>query len=237
MNDIGLISNHQWHPFRYFGIEHPFFFLDSHTLINTWIVLFVLLLIIIGARISLRYKSSIGRYIVLTYVRSFIDLCSQSLGYFAANHTAFIISLFTFIVLCNCIALLPWIEEPTKELNTTLSLGVIEFLYIQIYAIKAHGIWRYLKEYFTPFFFMFPLHVIGKLSTIISISFRLFGNIFGSATIIHIYTMAIERSWLLQVGGIITGLNLTMAAFFIIFEGFLQAFVFTMLATTYLAIA
>lgn len=232
---IGHASNNQWHPLWRLGFNHPFFALDADTIINTWIVLAALIIIIIIARIALRRKNSVIRYLVIQYVRTFVDLCSQSFGFFSFEHTAFIISLFTYILLCNCIAILPWVEEPTKELNTTLALGLISFFYIQYHAIKEHGFGHYIKEFFTPFFFMFPLHIIGKLSTIVSISFRLFGNIFGGATIVHIYTSIIKTSWFLEIAGIIP--NLIMVGFFILFEGFLQAFVFTMLSMTYLAIA
>jgi F-type H+-transporting ATPase subunit a len=235
--DIGLLNGKQWRPLSYFGFNHSFFSINSDTIINTWIVLGTILILIVLALWLLRYKSSTGRYVVLTYVRSFVDLCSQSFGYFSFGHTAFIVALFTFIILCNCIALLPWVEEPTKDLNTTLALGILSFIYIQIAAIKTHGILGYLKEYFLPFFFMFPLHVIGKISTIISVSFRLFGNIFGSATIVHIYTAALKTSWLFELGGLLSGINILVITFFILFEGFLQAFVFTMLTMTYLAIA
>ncbi len=237
MKDIELLGGKQWQPLRQFGISHPFFAIDKSTVINTWITLGALFILIILARFFLRRRLSTGRYIVLSYVRSFIDLVSQSLGYFSYNHSVFVVALFTFIILCNCIAILPWVEEPTKELNTTFALGLIAFFYIQIYAIKAHGFFGYLKEYFTPFFFMFPLHVIGKISTIISMSFRLFGNIFGSATIMHIYQALLAGSPWFQIFGLLSGLNILMVSFFIIFEGCLQAFVFTMLTVTYLAIA
>jgi len=235
--DIGLLNGKQWRPLSYLGIDHSFFSINSDTIINTWVVLGVLLILIILARILILKKSSSGRYIVLSYVRTFMDLCSQSFGYFSFAHTAFIIAIFTFIILCNSIAVLPWVEEPTKDLNTALALGILSFLYIQIAAIKTHGFFGYIKEYFLPFIFMFPLHVIGKLSTVISISFRLFGNIFGGATIIHIYNTVLQGSWIFQIAGLITGINFIMIGFFILFEGFLQAFVFTMLTMTYLAIA
>lgn len=235
--DIGLLNGKQWHPLSYLGFNHPFFAINSDTIINTWIVIAVLILLIGVARFALRRKASIGRYLVVTYVRSFIDLCAQSFGYFSFAHTAFIIALFTFIILCNCIAIVPWVDEPTKDINTALALGIVAFLYIQIAAIRTHGILGYLKEYFLPFFFMFPLHLIGKISTIISISFRLFGNIFGGATVVHLYTAVLQTSWIVQVIGLISGINIVIIGFFILFEGFLQAFVFTMLAMTYLAIA
>lgn len=237
MKDVGFLSGKQWSPLSHFGLHNPFFAINQETIINTWIVLLALIILIILARIALVRKSSIGRYIALSYVRSFIDLCSQSFGFFSFTHTAFIIAIFTFILLCNCISLLPWAGEPTTDLNTTLALGITTFVYIQWYAIKTHGFWGYLKEYFTPFFLMFPLHVIGKLSTIVSISFRLFGNIFGGATIVHIYSMAIQSSWIFEFIGLFSGINFIIIAFFILFEGFLQAFVFSMLAMTYLAIA
>lgn len=234
--DIGLLNGKQWHPLSYFGINHPFFAINSETIINTWIVIGAIILLIALSRWFLRYKSSTGRYIVLTYVRTFIDLCAQSFGYFAYGHTAFIVAIFTFIILCNCIAVLPYVDEPTKDLNTALALGILSFTYIQIAAIKTHGFFGYLKEYFLPFFFMFPLHVIGKISTVISISFRLFGNIFGGATIVHIYTAMLKTSWLFEIIGLFS-INILVVGFFILFEGFLQAFVFTMLTMTYLAIA
>ena len=128
-------------------------------------------------------------------------------------------------------------DEPTKDLNTTLALGIISFLYIQIYTVKAHGFKEYLKEYLTPFFLMLPLNIIGKLATIVSISFRLFGNIFGGSIISHIYLHAIQGSLLLETLGLTLGINLAILIFFGLFEGFLQAFVFAMLSLTYLSIA
>lgn len=237
MKNIELLHASEWNPLSYFGIRHSLFALNENTIINTWIVLVVLTLLIFIARIAITRRSGVARYIVISYVRSFIDLCSQSFGFFSYTHTAFIIALFTFILLCNIISIIPWVEEPTIDLNTTLALGIIAFTYIQAYAIKAHGLWGYLKEYFTPFFFMFPMHVIGKLSTIVSISFRLFGNIFGGATIVTIYSAVIQSSWIAELLTLVSGLNIIIVGFFIIFEGFLQAFVFAMLTLTYLSIA
>lgn len=237
MKNIEILHTREWNPLSYFGFQNPLLFLNKETVVNTWIVLAVLACLIIIARVYLSKKTSIGRYIAINYVRSFIDLCSQSFGFFSYNHTAFIIAIFTFILLCNIISILPWVEEPTIDLNTTLALGLISFCYIQWHAIRAHGIKEYVKEYFVPFFFMFPMHVIGKLSTIVSISFRLFGNIFGGATIVSIYSTVVQASWLAELLTMISGLNIIIVGFFIIFEGFLQAFVFAMLTLTYLSIA
>ncbi len=236
MKNLELLHSNEWNPFSCFGIYNCLYGLNKDTIVSTWIVLGVLLLLILIARWAILHKSSVGRYLVINYVHAFIDLCSQAFGSFSYEHTAFILALFTFILICNLISLIPLVEEPTIDLNTTLALGIIAFTYIQAYAIKAHGLAGYLKEYFTPFFFMFPMHVIGKLSTIISISFRLFGNIFGGATIVSIYHLLIEASWVGQIISLL-GINILLVGFFIIFEGFLQAFVFATLTLTYLSIA
>jgi F-type H+-transporting ATPase subunit a len=83
---------------------------------------------------------------------------------------------------------------------------------------------------------MFPLNVIGKLSSIISSSFRLFGNIFGGSIITKLYFTAIQTSLLTQLFGIFSGFNILIVLFFTLFEGLLQAFVFAMLTLTFLSL-
>lgn len=229
-------AEHMWHPLSLFGIDVPFIAVSIPTIINTWIVLFVLTLFVLVFR-YLTHKSAVARFLVNSSVNSFVELCVQSLGSFHYQHFVFVFSIFVFILFCNWIALIPFVEEPTKDINTTLALGCISFFYKEIFAIKTHGFIAYFKEFFHPFFVMFPLNFISHFSKIISISFRLFGNIFGGSIITQIYTSAISLSFFTELFGLITGLNFLVLGFFIIFEGLIQAFVFTMLTLTYLAIA
>ena len=71
----------------------------------------------------------------------------------------------------------------------------------------------------------------------VSMACRLFGNIYGGAMIVGMWKSAIAGSILLQTLGVITGINMLMVFFFGLFEGFIQAFVFTVLTLTYLAMA
>jgi F-type H+-transporting ATPase subunit a len=233
-----LLEVKEW-SLSWLGLTHPFFTISQNIVINTWIALALILILILPVRWLLKHKDGTARFIIIEYVSNFIDLCKQTLGpYYTFNHFTFITALFTFIFVCNIIVVFPWLEEPTKDLNTTLALGIISFVYTQFYAISSHGFFAYIKEYFTPFFIMFPLHVVGKIASIVSVAFRLFGNIFGSAIIGHIWLSTIEGSVVREVLGIISGMNLfVILGFFGLFEGFLQAFVFTMLSLTYLAIA
>lgn len=82
---------------------------------------------------------------------------------------------------------------------------------------------------------MLPLNIVGKLSSIVSLSFRLFGNIFGGCIILHLYNQLLSQSAILQTAGLFSGANVAMLFIFTIFEGLMQAFVFAMLALTYLS--
>ena len=109
-------------------------------------------------------------------------------------------------------------------------------MYVQFVSIQARGLMPYISDFFQPFFVMLPLNIIGKLSAIVSISFRLFGNIFGGAIITKLYFSMISGSILLESIGLLSGINFLIIAFFTLFEGLLQAFVFAMLTLTYLSV-
>ena len=92
--------------------------------------------------------------------------------------------------------------------------------------IKAKGLKRYLKEYCEPIFFMAPLNVIGEFAKIISISFRLFGNIMGGAIIILVVSYLTYSIFIPPF----------LYFFFGCFVGTVQAFVFTMLTIVYISV-
>lgn len=137
-----------------------------------------------------------------------------------------ICALFMFLLFCNWMGLFPHLHEPTKDLNTPLSLGLMGFVIAHYAGIKQKGLKEYTRAYFQPIFFMAPLNIIGELSKVISISFRLFGNIMGGSIIV------------LVVSHLVFSLVLPpfLNAFFVIFIGAIQAFVFTMLTLVYISV-
>jgi len=135
-------------------------------------------------------------------------------------------ALFMFLVISNWLGIIPHLEEPTKDLNTPLGLGIMGFIIAHFAGIKSKGIKNYLKEYCAPIFFMAPLNVIGELAKVISISFRLFGNIMGGSIIILVVSY-LTYSVLLPP---------LLNAFFGLFVGTIQAFVFTMLTIVYISL-
>jgi len=233
MNGAELLETPQWSLESIIGYSHSLLKINSETVIHTWIIIAILAVLLMIIHYLLAY-TKMGRFVVLYFIGFFIDLTKQSIGTFVYSHFAFATSLFIFILLCNIAPIIPWLDEPTKDLNTTLALGIISFLYIQGVSIKTHGIGPYVKNFFKPIFIWLPLNIIGKLSSVISISFRLFGNIFGGAIISKIFFGAISGSIFWELLGLFPGIAIT--CFFTLFEGFLQAFVFAILTLTYLAI-
>lgn len=235
MENNNILTGHQWQPLVKYGFTHPFWTLHTDTLIGTVIATTIIIAISLYANYVLKKKQSVSKFIILKYVDGFKDLLTQTLQSTPLEHLAFIGSLFTFIVCCNAMSFLPYIEEPTRDLNTTLALGLISFFYVQGYAIHHKGIFQYLSDFTKPFFLMLPLNIIGTLTSIISLSFRLFGNIFGGYVIAHLSLQALESSWIIQSIGLLSGFNLAIAIIFGLFEGVIQAFVFAMLTLTYLS--
>ena len=125
-----------WHPF---GMTHPLTAIHVDTIVNTWVALGVIVLLIIMARIFLR-GNNLGNYFVKSIVKAFMQMVKQAAGKDVHKYYLFIASLFSFILICNWVALLPFIGEPTKDINTTLAFGICAFVYIQKEIIQAHGV-------------------------------------------------------------------------------------------------
>ena len=237
MQKFDIFEHHLWQPFARMGFTHTFWTFNSDTIIYTWLVLIVLIILAYVGRWAIKHPYMIVGHLTESVVRAFMRLITQALESFNYRYCAFIGSLFIFIFFCNVLIVIPFMEEPTKDINTTFALALVSFFYVQKESIKAHGLFGYIKEFFEPFFVLFPLEILGKLATIISLSFRLFGNIFGGSIINSMWTNAISGSIIGQLAGALLGVNIIIMLFFGIFEGFVQAFVFSVLSLTYLSMA
>jgi F-type H+-transporting ATPase subunit a len=200
---------------------------NNHTLIMTWVVIGFTLLFAWLATRSRKMVPGPWQMIAELLVQMFKELVRDALGdAYEERYFPLICALFIFLLLCNWIGIVPGLEEPTKDLNTTLGLGLMGFIIAHGTAIKVKGLKTYLKEYFEPMFFLAPLNVVGEIAKVISISFRLFGNIMGGSIIIIVVSHLI---WGLLLPPFLYG-------FFGIFVGTVQAFVFMMLTLVYISV-
>lgn len=264
MTDFDLFHHIEWYPFASFGYTGIAFALNIDTIFFTWCSIAVLMIIAVFARLMLN-KTHLAGFLSQRFIETFIDTVEQSLPHYRYIQFSFVTALFSYIFICNTILFFPFFEEPTKDINTTLALGITSFIFVQSQILTTIGLGHYLQEYFKfPFSWYpvyahnpvlkileilarallniisalcaFPLEVMGKLASIISLSFRLFGNIFGGSVIMSLWKYFISGSVILQTIGIITGINFILLIFFGFFEGFIQAFVFAILSLTYLSL-
>ncbi|MCB5230611.1 MAG: F0F1 ATP synthase subunit A [Candidatus Cloacimonas sp.] len=188
----------------------------------------VFLAIILYMRRNMGSKPS-KRQLVFEMVYGFIDdLTTETLGKQNAHFTPYILTIFLFILSANFIGIvpIPGFMEPTRNLNVPLGMGLVIISVVHYVSIKKSGFKDYLKGYAEPFFALAPINVIGEVSKVISISFRLFGNVLGGA-IIMLVVSSLTKYVILPVG---------MNLFFGLFVGTIQAFVFTILAVSYIAV-
>ena len=201
--------------------------LNLEVILMTWIVFAIL----IAFGIFATYKKGVVprplQVIGEIFVEQFYQLTEDALDrQMAKKYGPLIVALFLFLLLSNWLGLIPHLQEPTKDLNTPLSLGVLGFVIAHYAGIKSKGFKAYAMEYFQPIFFMMPLNLIGELAKIISISFRLFGNIMGGSIIILVVSYLTYNVLLPPL----------LNAFFGLFVGTIQAFVFTMLTVVYISV-
>jgi len=201
--------------------------INIEVIIMTWAVFVVLIIFGLFAtrkkEILPRPIQVLGELVVATFYQLTEDALDKEQ---AKKYSPLICALFMFLLLSNWLGIIPHLEEPTKDLNTPLSLGIMGFAIAHYAGIKSKGFKAYINEYFQPMFFMMPLNLIGELSKIISISFRLFGNVMGGSIIILVVSY-LTYSILLPP---------MLNAFFGLFVGTIQAFVFTMLTLVYISV-
>jgi F-type H+-transporting ATPase subunit a len=221
MNEIGRISQ------LILPVGGYTFTFNLDVIVMTWIVIGILLFFGYMATRQRHILPGPVQVVGELIISQFYALTEDALGEkLAKTYAPLICALFMFLLLSNWIGVLPHLFEPTTDLNTPLSLGLMGFVLAHYAGIRSKGFKQYIKAYFEPVFFMMPLNIIGELAKVISISFRLFGNMMGGSIIIMVVSY-LTYSVLLPP---------FLYAFFGFFIGSIQAFVFTMLTIVYIAV-
>jgi F-type H+-transporting ATPase subunit a len=134
--------------------------------------------------------------------------------------------------------LVPFVRSASADLNFTLGLAIVAFIVFVWWGVRINGVGGYLKElvgeprYMAPL--MFPIHTISELSRLVSLSMRLFGNVFAGevllATMLALTTAAV---FVLPLAFFVPAIFLGLELLF----GLVQALVFALLAMTYITMA
>ena len=131
-----------------------------------------------------------------------------------------------FVGLANIIGIVPGFEAPTAFLEFALTLALVVFVYYNFVGIREQGVVKYFKHFLGPvwwlYWLMFPIEIVSHFSRLVSLSFRLFGNVKGDDMFLMVILML--APWLLP-----------MIPFALLsFMALLQAFIFMMLTYVYL---
>ncbi|MCP4622347.1 MAG: F0F1 ATP synthase subunit A [bacterium] len=222
-------------------MEHPYLFLVklfeliglghfAHAyphVIYSW---FAILLLIMFAILATRKIE-----MVPTKGQNFFEIVISGMEEFMVDITGdegrlffpIIATIFIYIAICNLMGLVPGFYPPTASINTTVSCAVPVFLITHYIGIKYHGI-KYIKHFLGPVWWLIPIilpiEIIGHFARILSLSFRLFGNITGHELVLAILFML--------AGAFFAPLPIMAMG---IFVAFVQAFVFFLLSIMYFA--
>ncbi|MBX6377487.1 MAG: F0F1 ATP synthase subunit A [Clostridia bacterium] len=198
--------------------------------VTEWAILLVL--VVVAAVLARRLRRVPGRAQAgLELVAAFLvdGVIAPAVGGAerARRFLPFLGSLFLFILVCNYSGLLPGaghlpgFKAPTSSLSTTVALAIVAFVATQYLGFREKGL-GYFGHFFKPYVFMFPLNILEEVIRPVSLSLRLFGNIYGEETVLAV---------ILSMVPLIAPIPLM--ALDLLF-GFLQAFIFTTLTAVYI---
>ena len=200
----------------------------SHV-IQSW---FVMLILIGASALFVR-----GIQLIPNKGQNFFEVLVEGLENFMVDITGpegrfffpFIATIFLYILVCNLLGLVPGFSSPTANINTPLSMAICTFVLTHIIGVKFHGI-KYVKQFMGPVIWlaplMVPLELIGHFARVLSLSVRLFGNIFGKETVLAILFML--------AGMFLAPLPILFLG---ILVSFIQALVFMLLSIVYCILA
>lgn len=125
-----------------------------------------------------------------------------------------------------------WWKSPTADPVITLTLAVLVVGLSHYYGVKLKGTAEYGKEFFKPFWFMFPIKIIEEFANTLTLGLRLYGNIYAGEILLGLLAASLATG----VGGhLAAALPMLVWQGFSVFVGAIQAFIFTMLTMVYLS--
>jgi len=218
------------HPYLFFVKVFEWIGLGSFAhhyphVIYSWVVM---LLLIVSGSIAAKKTS-----LIPTGAQNFFEVIIAGIEDFMVDITGeegrwflpVVATIFIYILTCNLLGLVPGFFPPTASLNTTASCALTVFVFTHYIGLKYHGA-KYIKHFLGPIWWMvpiiFPIEVIAHFARVLSLSFRLFGNMMGHELVLGILFFL--------AGAFFAPLPIMALG---IFVALVQAFVFFLLSIIY----
>jgi F-type H+-transporting ATPase subunit a len=206
--------------------QHGFLKVNA-TLVFTWALMLALTLgsILITRGLSTqahrsRWQNAL-EIVVTTIEKQIADVGVRD----PRRYLGFLGTLFLFVAAASLCTLIPGFEPPTGSLSTTAALALCVYVAVPLFGIRTRGLGGYLRTYVEPTVFMLPFNMISELSRTLALAVRLFGNMMSGAMIIAI---------LLTITPFVFPILMTALG---LLTGMVQAYIFFILATVYIAAA
>ncbi|ADD67263.1 ATP synthase F0, A subunit [Denitrovibrio acetiphilus DSM 12809] len=216
-------------------MEHPlnvsmlFGMAFSHKFWHVTMTFLVVLIVIFLGSLAMKKKAEVpGRTqnTLELLVKSIYNMCDDVMGVEGRPYIPLIFGIGLYVAFSNFLGLIPGFLAPTSNLNSTLAPALVVFFVYQYIGFRKHGA-GYIKHFLGPVGWLAPLmiiiEIIGHFARPLSLSMRLFGNIFGEDLVIIILFMLVP--FLVPLPMFFLGL----------FTGALQAYVFMMLSMIYIS--
>jgi len=194
----------------------------------------IVFLILLGYFVAVRVSLSVENPGVVQHLAEMTDefvsgQAEQIIGHGFEQFTNYLTVILLFILLSNLLGLLsPWLESPTASVAVPLGLALVTFVYYHYHGVRANG-FGYIKQFLGPvwwlYWLLFPIEIISHLARILSLTVRLYANMFAG----DLLTLAFFSLIPIGVPLVFLGLHLGVAV--------VQAYVFMLLAAIYLSLA
>lgn len=206
--------------------QHGFFTINL-TIVTTWAIMLTLVITAVMITRKLKTGTHISHWqcilemLVLGIINQMDEIGLKN----PKVYIGFVGTLFLFIVVSNILIILPWYEPPTGSLSTTAALAICVFLAVPYFGITKTGMIGYLKTYIKPTFIMLPFNLISEITRTLALAVRLFGNMMSGGLIVAILLSITPFIFpiVMKALGLLTGM--------------VQAYIFSILATVYIAAA
>lgn len=204
--------------------NHPI----TNALTMELIVMTLLLLFFIAARLSLSVEKPGGVQNTAELIHEFVSgQAEQIIGHGYEPFLPFVTTILLFVLACNCFGLFPGFETPTASPVVPLGIAILTFIYYNWNGVKAQGPVGYVKHFMGPIWWiaplMLPIEIISHLARIMSLTIRLYANMFAS----DLLTLAFFSLIPIFVPVVFLGLHFAVSL--------IQAYIFMLLAMIYLS--
>ncbi|MCK4536961.1 MAG: F0F1 ATP synthase subunit A [Desulfuromonadales bacterium] len=217
-------------------MTHPFLFLQwleqklqlhlGEHVTYTWLVMILLIAVALLVKRNIQTVPAGLQNFFEPVVAGIEGMIEETMGPKGKAYFPLIATLAFFILTSNLIALIPGFYPPTANLNTNAAMALTVFAMTHIIGIKEHGI-GYLKHFCGPVIWLapliFPIEIVGHLARPLSLTLRLFGNMYGHEIVLMIFFALVP--FMLPLPMMLMG----------VLVAFIQTFVFMLLAMIYIA--